>query len=38
MDENSLIHYGVLGMKWGRRKSKVSKGSNVKKNLLKIKR
>lgn len=30
MDENSLTHYGVMGMKWGRRKSKTSKGSNVK--------
>lgn len=28
--ENSLTHYGVLGMKWGRRKSKTSKGSNKK--------
>lgn len=30
MYENSLTHYGVMGMKWGRRKSKASKGSNVK--------
>lgn len=28
MNENSLVHYGVMGMKWGRRKSKSSKGSN----------
>lgn len=28
MDENSLTHYGVLGMKWGRRKQKSSGSSN----------
>ena len=27
MDNNTLYHYGVLGMKWGRRKSRTSSGT-----------
>lgn len=31
-DENSFKHYGVMGMKWGVRKSRVSKGRKSKSN------
>lgn len=28
MNDNELTHFGVLGMKWGRRKTKTSNSSN----------
>ena len=35
-DEMVLYHYGVKGMKWGRRKQRVTNGTRKKRNYKKI--
>jgi len=37
-EPSKLVHFGILGMKWGRRKSGASNGSDHKTNITKKKK